>query len=110
MKTRRDFLRTAALGAAVLPVAPRALAAFQVPAEELPRLGTDSPQAVDAGYVQDARRADAARGYRPGQACANCNLVSGEPKAEWRSCGMFPGQAVAAAGWCRHYGVGSGAG
>lgn len=103
MKTRREFLQTAALGAITLPAASRALAAVHVPAEELPRLRPESPQAADAGYVQDARRADAARGYRSGQACANCNLVAGDPKAEWRSCGMFSDQAVAAAGWCGHY-------
>ena len=110
MKTRREFLRTAALGAVILPIGSRALAAVQVPAEELPRLRPESPEALDVGYVQDARRADAARGYRSGQACANCNLVAGNPKAEWRSCGMFPGHAVAATGWCGHYEPGSGPG
>ena len=36
-----------------------------------------------------------------GSHCANCQLYQGGD--EWGGCGIFPGQQVAAGGWCSAY-------
>jgi len=73
-------------------------------AADLPKLDPNDPTAKALVYVHDAADVDtsnplAAR-FEAGQDCANCAQIQGEDGAEWRPCGIFPGKAVAAAGWC----------
>ena len=70
---------------------------------DLPKLDTADPTAVALLYVEDAANVDtsnplAAR-FEAGQDCANCAQIQSE-EGDWRPCGIFPGKAVAAAGWC----------
>jgi len=93
--TRRNFLRNLAM------VAPAGSLLMIDPAraEGLPKLATDDPQAVALQYVEDASTASAPN-YKAGSTCANCALIQGNDGDAWRPCGIFPGKAVAAAGWC----------
>ncbi len=98
--SRRSFLQSIAValpaGAAVFPN--RALAS------DLPKLDPEDTTAKALIYVHDAADVDtsnpAAARFEPGQNCANCALIQGEEGAEWRPCGIFPGKAVNAKGWC----------
>lgn len=103
MKTRRDFLKAAAVGAATLPAAGLAArsASAAVP-DGMPRLELDDPAAVALGYVHDVADVDRARfpRFEEGQYCGNCRLISGDAGEEWRPCSIFPGKLVANAGWC----------
>ncbi|NND37413.1 MAG: high potential iron-sulfur protein [Gammaproteobacteria bacterium] len=72
-------------------------------AGDLPKLDPADPTAVALVYVEDAANVDtsnplAAR-FEPGQNCANCAQIQAD-EGDWRPCGIFPGKAVAAAGWC----------
>jgi hypothetical protein len=101
MKTRRDFLKVAAIGAAAsIPAGSLALRSSPVMAQDLPRLELDDPAAVALGYVHDASQVDTSRfpRYAEGQACSNCSLIQGE--GDWRPCAIFPGKLVANEGWC----------
>jgi hypothetical protein len=94
--TRRGFGRACAglaLGALALEVAPAL-------AEDLPHVDENSPQAKALGYVHDAAAVDKAKfpHFADGSHCANCALYQGGES--WGGCGIFPGQAVNAAGWC----------
>ncbi|MCC5870087.1 MAG: high-potential iron-sulfur protein [Gammaproteobacteria bacterium] len=102
MKTRRDFLKAAAIGAAVIPAGSAALRSAPAAADELPRLSLDDPAAVALGYVHDVADVDTSRfpRYEEGQLCSNCNLISGDADASWRPCSIFPGKLVANDGWC----------
>lgn len=80
-------------------------AAAEAPAEvELAPLAEDDPSAKALGYVEDATTVDAAKypRYEAGQACSNCALYMGGDAAQG-ACSIFPGKAVAAAGWCSVY-------
>jgi hypothetical protein len=33
--------------------------------------------------------------------CGNCSLYIGDVSQDWGPCGIFPGQDVATAGWCK---------
>jgi hypothetical protein len=73
-------------------------------AQDLPHLATDDAMATALGYVEDVENIDtssplAAR-YEPGQNCANCAQLQGEPGEPWRPCNLFPGKLVAENGWC----------
>ncbi len=102
MNTRRDFLKAAAVGAAVIPVGTAVLRSAPAAAQELPRLTLEDPAAVALGYVHDAANVDTGKfpRYEAGQACSNCNLISGDDGASWRPCAIFPGKLVANEGWC----------
>jgi hypothetical protein len=98
--SRRSFLK----GLAVAVPAGSTLLQVEVQAADLPKLDENDPAAKALLYVHDAANVDtsnpgAAR-YEAGQNCANCVQIQGEDGAEWRPCGIFPGKAVAAAGWC----------
>ncbi len=103
MKTRREFLKVAAIGAAALPAGAAAMrtASAAVP-DGLPRLEESDPAAVALGYVHDVADVDTARfpRYEEGQLCSNCRLISGPAEDDWRPCSIFPGKLVANEGWC----------
>jgi hypothetical protein len=69
---------------------------------ELPLADESSPNSVALGYVSDASRVDTARHptFVAGSNCANCALYLGAPGSEAGPCPLFPGQRVAAEGWC----------
>ena len=61
-------------------------------AADLPRLDPNDAQAKGLGYVHESTMAD--------RNCANCQLYTGDPAADWGPCQIFPGKQVASAGWC----------
>lgn len=97
--SRRTFIQSLAVavpaGATVLQNEARA--------SDLPKLDPNDPTAKALVYVHDAADVDtsnplAAR-YEPGQTCANCVQIQSD-EGDWRPCGIFPGKAVSANGWC----------
>ena len=93
--SRRKFLRNLAIAA------PAGSLVMTHPglAQDLPKLALDDPQAAALMYVEDAS-ASTAPNFKPGSNCDNCALIQGNDGDAWRPCGIFPGKAVAAAGWC----------
>ena len=95
-ESRRKFLKLVMLGT----TAP--LFAAAVRADDTPHLDEADPVAAALGYKHDATKVDKAKypAHAEGQTCASCNLVQGTEGDEWRPCGLFPGKAVNAKGWC----------
>ncbi len=95
---RRKFIQLSAVAAAGCFVAP----SRQAQAGDLPQLSVDDPMAAAMKYTHDASTVDPASRNNPAavQNCANCALVQGNDGDAWRPCQIFPGKAVAAAGWC----------
>lgn len=95
---RRKFIQLSAVAAAGCFVQP----GRQAQAGDLPHLAVDDPMASAMKYTEDASSVDPATRNNPAadQTCANCALVQGNDGDEWRPCQIFPGKAVAAAGWC----------
>jgi len=93
---RRGFGRTFAGFAAAAIAVPGTL----VQAADLPHVDPESAQAKALGYVHDMSEVDTAKfaNFVPGSNCVGCQLYQGGE--EWGGCGIFPGQAVAANGWC----------
>ena len=60
------------------------------------------PQAVNLGYVADAKRVDTKKfpRYAVGQLCSNCALYQGKPTDKAAGCPLFAGRQVAGPGWC----------
>ncbi len=87
--TRRQFLATSAVMAAVPLVA---LTGREALAADAPRLDPDDAQAKALAYVHQSGKA--------GQNCANCRLYTGTSQVDWGPCAIFPGKQVAGAGWC----------
>lgn len=95
---RRKFIQLSAVAAAGCFVAP----VRQAQAGDLPHLSADDPMAGAMKYTDDASSVDPATRNNPAavQNCANCALIQGNDGDAWRPCQIFPGKAVAAAGWC----------
>ena len=95
---RRKFLQLSAVAAAGCFVQP----GREAQAGDLPELSVDDPMAKAMKYTHDASSVDASTKTNPAadQTCANCALVQGADGDAWRPCQIFPGKAVAAAGWC----------
>jgi hypothetical protein len=97
MTTRREVLRTLALGASTAVLCAR-------PSEgaDAPRLDAHDPAAVALGYVENASRVDRKKypSYVDGSNCENCLHLQGKPANNYRPCDLFPGKLVAVAGWC----------
>ena len=95
---RRTFIQLSAVTAAGYLVQP----GRQARADDLPHLSADDPMASAMKYTDDATTVDAASRTNPAadQSCANCALIQGNDGDAWRPCQIFPGKAVAAAGWC----------
>ena len=93
--TRRDFVKVAGLTAAASAAG---LVHTQARAE-LVKLDEKDPTAGALGYVHDASTVSAEK--RPeGRICGNCALFAGGVDEKWAGCQIFPGKAVANAGWC----------
>jgi len=95
---RRKFIQLSAVAAAGCLVAP----ARQAQAGDMPQLSEDDPMAAAMKYTHDASSVDPKSRNNPAavQNCANCALIQGNDGDAWRPCQIFPGKAVAAAGWC----------
>lgn len=59
-------------------------------------------QATMLGYVDDAANADKTKfkTFVAGSNCANCGLYQGKAGDAAGGCPLFPGNQVAAKGWC----------
>lgn len=95
---RRQFIQLSAVAAAGYLVQ----TSHQAQADELPHLTEDDALGKAMKYTNDASSVDPATRNNPAaeQNCANCALVQGTDGDAWRPCQIFPGKAVAAAGWC----------
>ena len=95
---RRKFIQLSAVAAAGCFMQP----GREAQAGDLPHLSVDDPMAKAMKYTEDASSVDPATRNNPAaeQTCANCALVQGNDGDAWRPCQIFPGKAVAAAGWC----------
>jgi hypothetical protein len=95
---RRKFIQLSAVAVAGALASPGRRAY----AQDLPKLAEDDPMAAAMKYTNDASTVDPATRANPAadQTCANCALIQGNDGDEWRPCQIFPGKAVAAAGWC----------
>lgn len=61
-------------------------------AAEAAQVDPESAQAKALSYTHTSAKSD--------QNCANCQLFTAAADAEWGPCAIFPGQKVAASGWC----------
>jgi hypothetical protein len=95
--SRRELVKTLALGAAALTALPRPSRGTE-PA----KLDVKDPAAVALGYVENAAQVDAKKfpRYVPGSTCDNCLQLQGKPGNNYRPCNLFPGKLVAVGGWC----------
>ena len=100
--SRRKFLALAGItGAAALVGIRPALTSAQGGAQ-LPHLAESDPTGKALGYVEDAGKVDKTKfpGYKAGAHCATCNFYQGKAGEAYGPCPIFPGTAVAGAGWC----------
>jgi len=96
--TRRTLLKTIAVALPAVAVLKQ-----EAQAADLPHVDPNDPTAKALGYVDDVAKIDkanpmAAR-YEAGQQCANCIQIQSD-SGDYRPCGIFPGKAVSAKGWC----------
>lgn len=93
ISSRRRFLIRAALVSAAFPIAMRMTGESR--AAGLAKLPLDNPQAKALGYVEDASSTKHPS-FKPGSACANCQLFTVATGA----CALFAGFSVSPKGWC----------
>ena len=101
--SRRDFIRSLAIGIAVLPWA-KSFGATAAPA--LPHLAVTDPAAKSLGYVENAAKLDPAKesAFKKGSKCSACALFqAAQASGGYAPCAAFPGKAVNANGWCRAF-------
>ena len=91
-QNRRQFLIRGMVSLAAIPFA-GALISTSAMAQALKPLPANNASAIALKYVADAKKAV---GAKPGSNCANCSLFVAASKG----CNIFPGFAVAPAGWC----------
>ena len=87
---RRKLLKATGATVAVIPVT--ALFGLSVRAAEMPMVDPTAPQAQALQYV--------AVSPDDGKLCSGCALYQGAADESAAACALFPGQHVAAAGWC----------
>lgn len=87
--SRRKML---GLSAAAMIVGPALVTYKSALAADMPHVDPNDAQAKALTYVNESAKADAN--------CANCQLYTGDPAADWGPCQIFPGKQVASAGWC----------
>jgi hypothetical protein len=95
---RRVFMLQVAAGSAVL-------AAGAAQAQGAPLVNEKDAQAVAMGYAADTTKVDAKKfpKHAATQKCSNCALYTAPANSASGPCGIFPGKAVAANGWCNAY-------
>lgn len=101
---RRRFLKLAVAGAVAAPIASTLLPRL-ARADDLPHLAESDPTAMALGYKEDATKVDKTKFavYKPGSLCENCKFWTGKQGDAYGPCGLFPGKATAAKGWCSGY-------
>ena len=95
--SRRRFIRAGLAGVAALQ---GGALLHEAAATELPRLEESDPTAKALAYVHDASSLDAGVQVDTSHVCATCRFYTNASDA-WGPCGLFPGKAVAAQGWCK---------
>lgn len=95
---RRDFMRTALLGLAALPLGAGILSRSAF-AQTLPRLDPDSEQAQALNYVENAADASNHPAYADGERCDQCMFF----RPDTEGCQLFPQNSVAPGGWCQSW-------
>jgi hypothetical protein len=92
--SRRRFLESTLLGAALAPLALGLARRARAAAATL--LSPSAPEAKAVQYTEEAKSAKGAQG----NTCANCALYQGASGTTQGPCQLFPGKDVKAAGWC----------
>jgi hypothetical protein len=92
--SRRNFLRQAAAGTALVAMSGTLASRISVAAGHLPKVDPNEPQAKALEYTHESSKAD--------QRCNNCQLWQGGDK-DWGGCPIFPGKEVSAKGWCKSW-------
>ncbi len=106
--SRREALKSLALGAGTLLVAGNAGADAAKPAAApaaLPHVGASDPIAMALSYAESNKGIDAKKfpNFKPEQRCGNCLQSKGKEGDAWVPCNLFPGKVVNAQGWCKAY-------
>ena len=101
-QARRRFLKLAATGAVVAPIAAIVLPRIAL-ADDLPHVDPNEPTAKALSYTEDAGTAASNATYKPGSQCATCQFYQGKAGDEYGPCMLFPAKAVHAKGWCASY-------
>lgn len=87
---RRRLLKVTGTAVAILPVT--GLFGLSARADELPMVDPAAPQAQALQYIAESAI--------DGKLCSGCALYQGTSDDKAAACALFPGQNVAAAGWC----------
>ncbi len=87
---RRRLLKATGVTVAVLPVT--SLFSLAARAADIPMVDPTGPQAQALQYVAESTM--------DGKLCSGCALYQGAADETAAACALFPGQQVAAAGWC----------
>lgn len=102
-ESRRRFIRSAAAGAVVLPIAGSLLRPEFALSGETGHLDEADPTAKSLGYTEDTTRVDAGRypQHTPAQDCGGCRYFQAKAGSVWGPCTIFAGKGlVHAKGWC----------
>jgi hypothetical protein len=95
---RRSFLKTLALGAAALVVAP----VLRVRDAFADLVKNDDPLVVALGYVEDAKKAKDRKDKKAN--CKTCQFYAdASGKEKQAKCQLIPSGEVVPGGWCRSY-------
>ena len=97
--SRRDFLRQAGAGTALVAMSAVLAPRISTAAGDLPKLDPGDAQASALEYTHESSM--------EGKHCSNCHLWQGGNEA-WGGCAIFPGKAVSAKGWCKSWVMKSG--
>lgn len=97
--SRRDFLRQAGAGTALVAMTGMLAPRMSGATSHLPKLDTSDPQASALEYTHQSSM--------EGKHCSNCHLWQGGSDA-WGGCAIFPGKLVNANGWCKSWVMKSG--
>ncbi|MCG5500585.1 high-potential iron-sulfur protein [Ectothiorhodospira lacustris] len=94
--SRRRFLQFGAYGLVAVPLA--GALGWATAAQAADKVDESSDTAQALGYRHDAAGVDHPA-FVEGSNCANCLLYT-DTGGDWGPCAVFPGQQVAAKGWC----------
>lgn len=94
-KNRRKFIAMAGASAAAIPLTALVSALPSHADGHLPMVDPESAQATALSYMEVSDK--------PEQKCATCTLYQGKADGKAGPCPLFPGNEVAAEGWCSAY-------